>query len=250
LVVIDLSELRHYFQIFSLCVLVALILAIVPLTKGALAENINPGVFPINSKPFGQPYSQWAVKSWQWTFSIHKEQDPSANDPAGQKCSVNQNDPHVWFLQGISSGSAVLNCNVPQGKAIFMSILSGECDYLSDKSLNTEADLTKCARSGIEGATMQVAVDGIVLKDIQTYWVESPIFSLTFHPDNIYGVPYIGTTQAKVVGYYLFLEPLSLGRHTIHISYNIMDNPTLGTYSAAVDETFNIQVKLFILLTL
>jgi hypothetical protein len=220
-----------------------LILTTVPLTKRVLANNINPGVFPINSKPFGQPYSQWAVKNWQWSLSMSKEQDPRANDPTGQKCSVNQKDPNVWFLEGISSGSAVLNCNIPQGKAIFTSILSGECDYLSDKSLKTEADLTKCARSGIEGATMQVAVDGIALKNLQAYWVESPIFSLTFHSDNIFGVPYIGTTQAKVVGYYLFLEPLSLGRHTIHLAYNIIDNPTLGTYSVAVDETFNIQVK-------
>ena len=237
-----LTKLRHCFQISSLCVLVVLILAIVPLTKYALGDNINPGVFPVNSKPFGQPYSQWAVKEWQRALSIPKEQDPR-NDPTGQKCSVNQNDSHVWFLEGISSGSAILNCDVPQGKAIFMPILSGECDYLSDKSLKTEADLTKCARSGIEGATMQVAVDGIVLKNLQTYWVESPVFSFTFRPDNIFGVPYVGTTQIKVVGYFLFLEPLSLGRHTIHISYNIIDNPTLGTYSAAVDETFNIQVK-------
>ena len=218
-------------------------LAIVPLTKGALADNINPGVFPINSKPFGQPYPQWSAKWWQWTMSIHKEQDPNANDPTGQKCSVNQNDPNVWFLLGISSGSAVLNCNIPQGRAILTSILSGECDYLSDKSLKTEADLSKCAKSGIEGATMQVAVDGMVLKNLQAYWVESPILSLTIPADNIWGVPYVGTTQAKVLGYYLFLEPLSLGRHTIHISYNVIDNPTLGTYSAAVDETFNIQVK-------
>jgi hypothetical protein len=220
-----------------------LILAIVPLTKYALGDNINPGVFPINSKPFGQPYSQWAVKWWQWTSSIHKDQDPGVIDPTGQKCAVNQKDPNVWFLEGISSGSALLNCNLPQRKAIFTSILSGECDYLSDKSLKTETDLSKCARSGIEGATMQVAVDGIVLKNLQTYWVESPVFNVTFLPDNIFGVPFVGKTQAKVVGYYLFLEPLSLGGHSIRISYNIIDNPTLGTYSAAVDETFNIQVK-------
>ena len=213
------------------------------MTNYALGDNINPGVFPVNSKPFGQPYSQWVIKSWQWTFSLHKDQDPSAIDPTGQKCSVNQNEPNVWFLEGISSGSAILNCNVPQGKAIFTSILSGACDYLSDKSLKTEADLIKCAKSGIEGATMQVAVDGLVLKNLQTYWVESPVFNLTYHPDNILGVPFVGTTQAKAVGYYLFLEPLSVGRHSIHISYNIIDNPTLGTYSAAVDETFNIQVK-------
>jgi hypothetical protein len=36
---------------------------------------------------------------------------------------------------------------------------------------------------------------------------------------------------------------LSPGKHTIHESYSVVDNPTLGTYSGAIDETYNINVK-------
>lgn len=90
---------------------------------------------------------------------------------------------------------------------------------------------------------MQVTVDGKALKGLQGYWVESPLFNLSIPTDNTLGVKAAGTTQAKGVGYYLFLEPLAVGKHIIHESYSIVDNPTLGTYSAAVDETYNIEVK-------
>jgi len=90
---------------------------------------------------------------------------------------------------------------------------------------------------------MQATVDGIPMKNLQSYWVETPLFKLTIPPGNSIGATSIGTTQAKAVGYYLFLPPLGPGKHTIHESYSIIDNPTLGTYSGAIDETYNINVK-------
>jgi hypothetical protein len=229
------------FSISNLCVL-SLFLLIISLAKNAGADKINQGVFPVDSKPFGVPYSEWAAKYWQWYFSIPKEQNP-LNDPSGAKCSVNQNNTTVWFLDQIPSGSAVLNCNIPAGKAILTPILAGECDYLEDASSKTEADLGNCAFSGIQGGTMQVAVDGITLKNLQSYLVETPLFKLTIPIDNTLGATTVGTSQAKAVGYYLFLGPLAPGKHAIHESYSIVDNPTLGTYSGAIDETYNIEVK-------
>jgi hypothetical protein len=90
---------------------------------------------------------------------------------------------------------------------------------------------------------MQVSVDGMLMKNLEKYWVETPLFNLTIPADNAFGPGPTGTTYAKAVGNYLFLGPLSPGRHTIHESYSILDNPTLGTTSAAVDETYNINVK-------
>ena len=63
-------------------------------------------------------------------------------------------------------------------------------------------DLAKCALSGIAGGTMRLSVDGIDLKNLQAYWIESPLFSFTIPPVNAFGFSPPGTTQAKAVGYY------------------------------------------------
>ncbi len=37
----------------------------------ALADsNSNPGVLPVNSKPYGMTYGEWSAKWWQWAYSI------------------------------------------------------------------------------------------------------------------------------------------------------------------------------------
>jgi hypothetical protein len=53
----------------------------------------------------------------------------------------------------------------------------------------------------------------------------------------------VGSTYAKAAGYYLLLEPLAPGKHTIQKSYSIIDNPTIGSYSGASEEIYNIEVK-------
>jgi hypothetical protein len=211
----------------------------------ANSDSVNPSVFPIDSKPFGQPYSQWAAKWWQWAVSIPKDKDPSIYDPSGQRCSINQNDPNVWFLIGVASGRNPLNCNIPYGKAIFMPLLTGSCDYLGDPTIKTEIGLRDCALSGIQGALMHVTIDGIDLKDLQRYYVESPLFRFNITADNMLraGGGATGSTYAKAAGYYLLLEPLASGRHTIQNSYSIIDNPTIGSYSGASETTYNIEIK-------
>ena len=135
----------------------------------------------------------------------------------------------MWFLDEIPSQTAILYYNLPKGKAILTEILAGECDYLDDASVKTEAVRVKCALSGMQGGTMKVTVDEKDLKDIGAYWVESTLFNFTIPADNGLDATAVGTTQAKAVGYYLFLEPLPAGKHIIHEYYSIIDNPSLGT---------------------
>jgi hypothetical protein len=53
---------------------------------------------------------------------------------------------------------------------------------------------------------MQVTVDGVTLKNLQRYLVETPLFKLTIPIDNTLGATTVGTGQVKAVGYYLSLR--------------------------------------------
>lgn len=205
-------------------------------------EDATQMLYSVDSKPFGMNYSEWFGRYWQWLLSVPAADFP-VNDATGTKCSLHQIDPNVWFMAQPLDGSAQIKCFIPYGKAIFVPILKGECDYLSDSRLKTESDLRECASSGIRGALMQAEINAVKVENIQNLSAESPIFNLTISPDNIYGGGPSGDTQAVAVGYALFFEPLPPGEYYIHVSASILDDPTLGTYSWAVDTQYHLIVE-------
>jgi hypothetical protein len=217
----------------------------ITVSTGAAAaqeEDVTQMLYSVDFKPFGMNYSEWYGKYWQWLLSVPVEDFP-VNDPTGTKCSLHQFDPNVWFMAQPLDGSAQIKCFIPYGKAIFIPILQGECDYLSDSTLKTESDLRECASSGTKGALMQADINGVKVENIQNLSAESSIFNLTISADNIYGGVPSGDTQAVAVGYALFFKPLPPGEYNIHASASILDDPTLGTYSWAVDTEYHLIVE-------
>src|SRR5919197_1770703 len=60
----------------------------------------------------------------------------------------------------------------------------------------TEPQLRTCAIQGSEGSrSMEVIIDGVKLKNLENYRVQSPLFDVTFHENNIFSVK-PGTTKA------------------------------------------------------
>jgi hypothetical protein len=211
------------------------------ISRSAGADAMNPGVFSIDSKPYGISYSEWTAKWWQWIISIPEKDNPNL-DFTGEKCSLNQNDSNVMFLAPTFGGSATRECTMPQGKAIFFPVLTGECDYLTEPTIKTEPELLKCAMSVNEGGVVRVTVDGVELKNLEKYRVQSPLFDLTMPLGTAFEGP-VGKTKGIADGYYIFLEPLSPGKHTIQFSGSVVDNPTTGTTSYATAVTYNINVR-------
>ena len=57
-------------------VLVIIVPVIFPYVR---ADNTNPGVFSIDSKPYGISYARkWTANWWQWALSIPKDTNPTA----------------------------------------------------------------------------------------------------------------------------------------------------------------------------
>jgi hypothetical protein len=182
----------------------------------ASADSINPAVYSIDSKPYGMSYGEWTGKWWQWLLSEPQASSP-ATDQTGKNCGQNQNGP-VWFLAGTAGGSATRTCTIPAGKAILFGVINAECSYSERPTLKTEPDLAQCAKLQNAGTTnLQASLDGMTLQQLDKYRVTSPIFNLTFPTNNIFGSP-VGTTQAVADGWYVFLHPLTPGKHELHFS--------------------------------
>ena len=194
-------------------------------TGALLASNPNPGIVPPHSRPHGMTYGEWGARWWQWVFSIPAASNPVL-DSTGAYCGVGQSGG-VWFLAGTFGGDATRNCTVPPGRMLFFPIVNVECSTLEGNGA-TEAALRACANGWINDnlavATLSATIDGVPVQNLGSYRAESPLFTFTLPPGNVFeffGIPApAGTTSPAVAdGIWLMLTPLPAGNHTV--SFNI-----------------------------
>jgi hypothetical protein len=204
-----------------------LIVLIVPIGLG-LVQNVygnnntnNFTIYTSDSKPYGHPYGYWTSNWWQWLYGIPKDHNPGY-DKTGENCNQYQSGP-VWYLAGVfgngHGGSAELLCTIPAGKSILFPIIDWECSYaengLGQDNYTTAEGLRACAKSGMDKVFhLSASIDGVEVKDLQKYRVLSPLYNLTLPKNNVLGVK-SGVTQSINDGFYIFLPPLSPGKHEI-----------------------------------
>lgn len=171
-------------------------------------------VFEANSTPFGLTYGEWTAKWWQWAYSIPKDIHP-AYDDSGKYCTVNQNG-RVWFFPGTYGKPVIRECTIPYGKAILFPILNSECSVAEFPNLKTIQELRICANAFQDQVTqLQAIVDGIAIPNLEKYRIQSLPFNFTLPENNILGLPANTSTQAVADGNWVFLKPLSQGKHEI-----------------------------------
>ena len=83
---------------------------------------------------------------------------------------------------------------------------------------------------------MQASVDGISIKDLDKYRIESPLFSFTLPKNNILGLPANITTQSVSDGNWVFLKPLPIGKHVIYFKGDLR-NITNNTATANINSS-------------
>lgn len=246
------SPLSYSSAVRALGIVIAVTTVMLP--GGAFGQNgnPNPGVHPINSKPYGQSYGEWSAKWWQWVLAAPTLVNPNL-DVDGSHCGEGQSG-HVWFLGG-SFGTlppfVTRRCTVPPGKSLFMPAPlgfgattlngagAGECQtpviapascaayqFVSPTGvvLTGVPALHAVAKATIDGANLSappVFLDGKLLRELSTYRAASPAFSFILPADNVpasvFGIPDTAGTYSPAVsdGYWLMFEPLSAGTHTI-----------------------------------
>jgi hypothetical protein len=212
------------------------------LPQSAEADDLNPGVYAIDSKPFGKSYGEWIAGFFNWTAQIPAQVHPtSAYTP--EICSINQNGP-VWFLAEAFEGTHNRTCTIPSDKAILLPTMSGiEWTDSADNPPRTYEEMLGMVMSGNEEyVEFSAKLDGREIKNLDKYRAQSPLFDLKMVENNIWdGRP--GVWKAVADGYFVFLEPLSVGNHTLETIVDVSDprpDKVARNYAAIITYNLNI----------
>jgi len=198
------------------------------------ADSTNPGVYSVDDKPYGLTYGEWTANFWKWVISIPQQDNPN-QDPTGAKCAINQTNPNVWYLAPTFGGAADRTCTITAGKSILFPLLVTECNYLENPDLKTESQLLTCAKQGndLGARTMEATVDGVKLKNLENYRVQSQVFDVTFPKNNVFSVTPDKTKDVSD-GFWVFLKPLPIGNHEIDFSASQLDPSGVNNYNTQV----------------
>ena len=235
----------HRFNRLTIIAIMAgyiLLTTIYVVSKASFADSINPGVFALDSKPYGVSYEDWTIRFWQWLLPIPEDRNPMT-DTTGEHCGEGQNSTSpVFFLVFSGGGSAVRTCDVPAGKAIFIPINVVECSYAEFPGAKTEEELHTCAEEDeSSNPGLFLSVDGREFKNLEKYRVHSRAFNVSFAENNVFATN-PGPTRAVSDGYWVILEPLSPGKHDIHFKASLT-NPTTGILFYNDDLKYTINVR-------
>jgi hypothetical protein len=228
----------HYTKLRGLTCTVMIIALIQLSTQLVLADEINPGLYSLNSSPFGTPFSTWTAKWWQWFIGIPNSQQPFP-DTTGEKCGIKQAGP-VWYLVG-AAGKVERNCIIPSDKAILFPILDTECSYSETPTLKTEQDLRQCAVEGNKDAVLKASLDNREIKNIEKYRVTTNLFNVTYPSDPVFPTN-SNYSQAVSDGWFIMLEPLKPGAHELKFSASQLGAGTTGE-NTVLDVKYNLTVK-------
>jgi len=196
---------------------------------------------PPPTAPHLKSYSEWGALWWQWAV-----QTPAPNNPVldttGANCAVGQSVPGTFFLAGTFDGSRVTrSCTVPVGDAFLIPILTAS--FFAQQSDPPEQRTDAFVRSNVKcvesAPNLSVTVDGVAIANPKSLLEKSTVFSVNLPANNVFGVPPQVLSPSVDEGYYAFLEPLSAGSHTIHItsSSTACNNSQDATYHLIVQGT-------------
>ena len=220
-------------------------------------------VYPPHSTVGGRSMEDWAVQQWKTTFEtpVHGADGVSIRNPVvdetGAQASQGNFDGAFMLFGTITGGNIVRsNVAIPAGKPIFVPIAGMEFSNYdtpnADFSLPgtySQADLRQFAKlsalSVPSRGELHVNIDGRPVASLSGHREDSPIhYTLPDH-DNLlqyFGLDFSGPVDASVDGYYVMLNPLAPGEHTINFGSTIPHNdfPLLSDFSA--DVTYHVTV--------
>jgi hypothetical protein len=180
--------------------------------------------------------AQW----WQWALSIPTLVNPQ-KDTTGQNAVVGQRGS-VWFLAGVfGGGTATRTCSVPEGTELFFPVINGigiNTPGVCGSPQEDVSDVQNDAANAIAGATnLSVTLDGKQIKNLQHL---QSVFAVALPEDNVFDstqcqVPAGIYSPAAGDGFYVRLDPLPVGPHTLRFHAKIPPK-------SEQDVTYNITV--------
>jgi hypothetical protein len=171
-------------------------------------------MYSLNDEPFGKSWEHWTTEWWKWILSLPKEVNPGI-DKTGEKLHIDPKGESVVFLPGTFGGNAERHYTIPK-KPILLPVINFITSFYEEPQIKTEFGLVDRAKKDIDDITLTWAiVDGLSIP-VKDFRVRSSIFDLNIVEDNVFGIK-VGVTRAVHDGYWLFLRPLSAGKHVIQV---------------------------------
>ncbi len=190
----------------------------------------DPMFFVEEQEPYGDSFAAWGEAWWQWVASIDNEVNPLE----GGDCTARQDGP-VWFLAGTTgNGPQMRACEVPADAALFFPVHTTvfyPCpEYETcDKTALPEQLVAEAAAAYDAGAELVVELNGEALPSaaIVEAFSSDPAAFETVAEDpvddcwlpvesNVCDIAE-GARPFSTSGFWVMLEPLPAGVHTLYI---------------------------------
>lgn len=191
-------------------------------------EQLGPApvVVPQGDEVDGMSYAEWGVAWWNWAGSFPGDTSP-VTDSTGERCDEGQSGK-VWFLAGTTGGRQTRTCAIRADSYTFFPLLNVICPVAEDGVASATA---QCEES-LTNAEVSASVNSTAILD-PPFVISGPF---DFRPDP---ASWVGSVQGEAVsaGYYLMLEPLPAGKHTIAFKGTIPDEAVSTTFDTSAPPT-------------
>jgi hypothetical protein len=211
----------------------------------ASADELTPKnrVVEPGEEFYGKSYNELVSEWTNWFIKEPIATNP-AFDPDGRFCDLNQQGS-VWFLASTFEGVVDRTCEIPFGKAIFVSLggaavsFAPEFPAAGDPCLQMATTLEK-VRCDVNNdvpvapnVSFEAALDGVPVKDLFAFRAQSTPGGFTLRVPNPSFITDLGLapgnrTTAVADGYFLFLKPLLPGVHTLNLRQTNADQTQAG----------------------
>jgi hypothetical protein len=191
----------------------------------------------------GETIAQWTQKWWTWALQAPANQNPLL-DTTGSFAHVNNTDS-VFFIGGTFGDVTTADrtiANVPAGEPLLIPVLN-QFDTLDPPNVENKilSDFQKSVTS------LFAEIDGVSVKNLQSHLVRTDFFSMgPTQPGSLIEQlqleqqpplpPAADLSPTKSSGYWLMVDGLSPGQHTLHFggslssgfSTDVTDHITVG----------------------
>ncbi|AFT88483.1 hypothetical protein LMG9964_01048 [Paraburkholderia phenoliruptrix] len=192
-------------------------------------QVVNPYVVSLDMEFRSKTYSQWAVSFWQWVLGLPVGPLPHPFEDCNHRPISAAQTGNVWFWATPAAVQTICNqaaSTIPAGTSIFLLVLDGASLFLpmvdGPNSLDNPpirtftADQLKIASAFTNDIRdLFCTVDGVAVGNIAAYRTKTGIFPFSAPSPWIFGHTG-GSATAVADGYYLMIQPLPAGLHTIH----------------------------------
>ncbi len=239
---------------FSILTVLLLWLSSFLLIAGSYAA-LGAELFSKDDKPFGISQIDWLSKYWNWWVAISPNEIEDIKEKGG--CLINNEGPVVMLAElTIEKVKPVLECEISSNQAIFVPLWIAWCDSGNDADYNIEKPektWAECARERYNTGHIksEARFDGNIVAKMDVYSLPDKSKNKIVSLDNVtevYGnttdfsltLPEVnhkqlkaGTYVAGAQGWFIFLKPLSTGKHELFYSNTVQP---IGGITGTVNE--------------